>query len=196
MASTAAHASVSLTVQWPEQPERHAVDRDRRRFTACASPGACLDEGWLIRCTVAGSTPNFAAVLRTLRPSLRAARIRCSISGEVGRAASPRSWPAVGRRAPSLGSWRARTRRTRPSSGTYRSPRLAYMWVVSLLWTSRRPTPVRCQVGRSTSNTWFLQARGTAQASGRVPLSVCERAGQSLGHRPAPLSFCDALTEV
>jgi hypothetical protein len=37
--------------------------------SASALRGACLDEGPLIRCTVEGSTPNWAAVLRTLRPA-------------------------------------------------------------------------------------------------------------------------------
>src|SRR5262245_28256542 len=58
-----------------------------------ASPASA--KGPLIRCTVAGSTPNFAAVLRTLRPPLRAARIRFSISGAIrGRPSClPQPWP-------------------------------------------------------------------------------------------------------
>jgi hypothetical protein len=68
-----------------------------------ASHYAAASKGRLIRCTVLGSTPNRAAILRTLSPvSLRAfsaAEMRASMSAAM-RAACPLPWPAEAQRAP------------------------------------------------------------------------------------------------
>ena len=82
-----------------------------------ASHLAAASKGQMIRCTVLGSTPNRAAILRTLSPvsfgPLRTAGgMRASMSAAIrgaARAACPQPWPAEAQRAPVPGSLNART---------------------------------------------------------------------------------------
>ena len=105
-----------------------AVECASSRSNGYAAATLAPSKGRLMRCTVDGLTLNRSAMTRMPgRPGVaRASRIRFSSAGAIGEAdqdASPRSGPSQARRGRVPGSWRARTRQTRPSSGTWPCPR-------------------------------------------------------------------------